>query len=126
MHLIDLVILDHGITVTPEQVSTVRGRSKRQAIARLVAERGDPLAWLRERGIRVALDTGFDRATTELLLGALGWRDTALDLQAGHNAGVRFNVGVLSGAHTRARLSAEPHTHLLATVADLPTLWSPG
>jgi phosphonatase-like hydrolase len=28
---------------------------------------------LRARGVRVALDTGFDRATTELLLRALGW-----------------------------------------------------
>ena len=48
--------------------------------------------------------------------------DTALDLQAGHNAGVRFNVGVLTGAHRRDVLAAEPHTHLLASVADLPTL----
>ena len=27
--------------------------------------------------------------------------DTTLDLQAGYNAGVRWNVGVLSGAHDR-------------------------
>jgi phosphoglycolate phosphatase-like HAD superfamily hydrolase len=45
--------------------------------------------------------------------------DTTLDLQAGHNAGVRYNVGVLSGAHDRAALAAEPHTHLLASVAEL-------
>jgi phosphonatase-like hydrolase len=121
-------------------------------------------AWLRGRGIRVALNTGFDRDTTRMLLAALGWEagtvdvivcgdevpqgrpapylifrcmeatgtisvgrvatvgDTALDLQAGHNAGVRFNVGVLTGAHGRDLLAAEPHTHLLASVADLPTL----
>jgi phosphoglycolate phosphatase-like HAD superfamily hydrolase len=48
--------------------------------------------------------------------------DTALDLRAGHNAGVRFNVGVLTGAHGRDVLAAEPHTHLLASVADIPTL----
>jgi hypothetical protein len=28
---------------------------------------------------------------------------------------------VLSGAHTRTQLEAEPHTQLLASVADLPT-----
>jgi len=48
--------------------------------------------------------------------------DTALDLRAGHNARVRFNVGVLSGAHGRDLLAAEPRTHLLASVADLPAL----
>ena len=121
-------------------------------------------AWLRDRGIRVALNTGFDRDTTQMLLTALGWvahtvdgivcgddvpqgrpapylifrcmeatgavsvgrvanvGDTALDLRAGHNARVRFNVGVLSGAHGRDLLAAEPHTHLLASVADLPAL----
>jgi phosphoglycolate phosphatase-like HAD superfamily hydrolase len=45
-----------------------------------------------------------------------------LDLQAGRNAGVRFNIGVLCGAHDRDVLAAEPHTHLLASVADLPAL----
>ena len=120
---------------------------------------------LRERGIRIALNTGFDRETTELLLGALGWvdgivdavvcgndvtegrpapyliframeaagatdvhavasvGDTTLDLQAGYNAGVRWNVGVLSGAHDRQRLESVPHTHLVPSVAELPGLW---
>ena len=121
--------------------------------------------WLRERGVRVALNTGFDRETTELLLGALGWADgivdavacgddvpqgrpapyliframetagassvhrvanvgdTTLDLQAGHNAGVRWNIGVLSGAHDRKTLESVPHTHLLPSVADVTRLW---
>ena len=107
--------------------------------AQAVPGAGDVFAWLRGRGIRVALNTGFDRDTTRMLLAALGWDagtvdaivcgdevpqgrpapylifrcmeatgtvsvgrvanvgDTALDLQAGHNAGVRFNVGVLIG-----------------------------
>ena len=132
--------------------------------ARAVPGAGDVFAWLRGRGIRVALNTGFDRDTTQMLLAALGWAahtvdaivcgdevpqgrpapylifrcmeatgavsvgrvanvgDTVLDLRAGHNASVRFNVGVLSGAHGRDLLAAEPHTHLLASVADLPTL----
>ena len=191
-------LAEHGIALTPEQVSAVRGASKRQAIAELVEAHGGPgvrghanavyaafrshlerrfaqgvrpldgaagtIAWLRERGVRVALTTGFDRDITDLLLRALAWRgavdavvcgdevprgrpapyliframeatgvdsvhhvasvgDTALDLRAGHNAGVRLNVGVLSGAHTRAQLEREPHTHLLPSVADLPALW---
>ena len=130
----------------------------------VVAGASDVFAWLRSRNIRVALNTGFDRDTTRMLLAALGWDagavdaivcgddvpqgrpapymifrcmeatgtfnvdrvanvgDTALDLQAGHNAGVHFNVGVLTGAHNHHVLAAEPHTHLLASVANLPTL----
>jgi phosphonatase-like hydrolase len=49
--------------------------------------------------------------------------DTVLDLQAGANAGVRWNIGVLSGAHSRAQLEAAPHTVLLPSVAELPALW---
>jgi phosphoglycolate phosphatase-like HAD superfamily hydrolase len=50
--------------------------------------------------------------------------DTALDLRAGHSAGVRWNIGVLTGAHERSRMAAEPHTHLLASVAELPALFA--
>lgn len=49
--------------------------------------------------------------------------DTALDLEAGHRAGVRWNVGVLSGAHDRVTLEHAPHTHVLDSVADLSRLW---
>ena len=120
--------------------------------------------WLRGRGIRAALNTGFDRDTAKMLLETLGWNkgtvdavvcgddvargrpapdmilrcmeltgvasaasvasvgDTMLDLQAGRNAGVRYNIGVLTGAHGRETLAAQPHTHLLESVADLPAL----
>lgn len=121
-------------------------------------------AWLRARGVRIALNTGFDSAITGLLLTALRWSkvadavvcgddvargrpapdlilrameltgmtnpgrvanvgDTILDLEAGSQAGVRFNVGVLSGAHDRGRLEKAPHTHLLPDVGELPSLW---
>lgn len=121
---------------------------------------------LRENGVRVALNTGFDRATARLLLDALSWTDalvdavvcgdevtlgrpapfmiframeatgatsvhkvanvgdTKLDLQAGHNAGVGWNIGVLTGAHDRRSLEAAPHTHLLPSVAELTGLWT--
>lgn len=189
---------EFGIDVTPEHVHAVRGASKREAIARLVAGHGksgnagmvydafrsrleeeyaagvqsipgaeQTFAWLREHGVRVALNTGFDRDITDLLMRALGWRDavdtvvcgddvpegrpaphlihrameetktresryvanvgdTTLDLQAGRNAGVRYNVAVLTGAHTRAQLEAQRPTHLIASVTEIPTLWSKG
>jgi phosphonatase-like hydrolase len=125
----------------------------------------DVFDWLRRRGVRIALNTGFDRTITGLLLDALGWRegvvdavvcgdevrqgrpapylvframeatgaasvhrvmnvgDTELDLRAGWNAGVGWNVGVTSGAHARERLERAPHTHLIESVASLPALW---
>jgi phosphoglycolate phosphatase len=48
--------------------------------------------------------------------------DTVLDLRPGHHAGVRFNVGVRSGAHNRQSLEGAPHTHVIASVADLPSI----
>lgn len=125
----------------------------------------ETIRWLRGRGIRVALNTGFDREIVALLLDALGWAeglvdavvcgddvregrpapyllframeatgaadvrrvvnvgDTELDLRAGWNAGVGWNVGVTSGAHPRERLERAPHTHLIDSVAALPQLW---
>ncbi len=121
-------------------------------------------AWLRERGIKLALNTGFDRDTMQLLQDALGWQavadavicsddvlqgrpapymiframeacgvanvrqvlnvgDTVADLQAAFNAGVAVSVGVLSGAHQRAQLAAEPHTYLINSIEKLPELW---
>ena len=121
--------------------------------------------WLQKRGVQIALNTGFDRTITELLVNSMKWEsdlinavvcgddvalgrpapyliframemagvnsvhqvttvgDTVLDLQAGQNAGVRYNIGVLSGAHAREQLEREPHTHLLSSVAILPALW---
>ncbi|KPJ61576.1 MAG: hypothetical protein AMJ46_00250 [Latescibacteria bacterium DG_63] len=49
--------------------------------------------------------------------------DTTVDLQAGHNAGVRWNIGVLSGAHDKQVLQQAPHTDLLLHVGELPSLW---
>lgn len=122
---------------------------------------------LRRAGVRVALNTGFDRALAGHLLGVLGWTaladavvcgdevaagrpapdlvhaamartgitdaavvanvgDTTLDLGAGAAAGVGWNIGVWSGAHDRARLLTAPHTHLCASVAEVPALFGVG
>ena len=35
--------------------------------------------WLRSRGVRVALNTGFDRETAQMLLEALGWHEGIAD-----------------------------------------------
>jgi phosphonatase-like hydrolase len=48
--------------------------------------------------------------------------DTSSDLIAGTRAGASVVVGVLSGAHARAELSAAPHTHLIGSVTELPAL----
>lgn len=50
--------------------------------------------------------------------------DTVSDLQAGANAGTGFNIGVLSGAHSREQLQRAPHSALIASVAELPGLLS--
>jgi phosphonatase-like hydrolase len=139
--------------------------SYRERGVEAVAGAREAFARLRSRGVRVALDTGFERPIVELLLGALGWLDgvvdavvtvddvahgrpspdliraamaatgagdpgrvaafgdTALDLEAGARAGVRWNVGVLSGAHDRATLERCPHTHLIDSVASLGEIW---
>jgi len=48
--------------------------------------------------------------------------DTPLDLQAGARAGVLGVIGVLSGIHDADRLRRESPNHLIASVADLPSL----
>ena len=129
-----------------------------------IAGVAETFGWLARRSVRLALNTGFERAIALPVLAMLGWDigvfaaivcadevprgrpapdmiheamirtginarpdrvanvgDTVLDLRAAHAARVRWNLGVLSGAHTREQLEAEPHTQLLASVADLPT-----
>lgn len=182
----------NGITLSPDEITRVRGASKREAIRRLLpdgtntdvdrvfaefrknlartyAARGvDAIAGaaevfseLRRRTVKVALTTGFDRDTALLLLSAVGWTratvdvvvcgddvaagrpapdmivlamrlagvtdpsrvanvgDTALDLESAARAGVKWNIGVLSGAHAKEALERAPHTHLVDSVADL-------
>lgn len=120
---------------------------------------------LRGAGIKVAIDTGFSRDITIVLLDRLGWAerglidasitsdevprsrphpdmierlmarlgitdagrvakvgDTPADLEEGHNAGCGLVIGVTGGTHTREQLAEFPHTHLIATVANLPAL----
>lgn len=121
--------------------------------------------WCKERGVKIALSSGFDRGLVEILVGRLGWQglfdrvlaaddapagrpapyliframidlgvhdvgrvavvgDTTLDLQAAGNAGVRWVVGVSSGAAPVEVLGATRHTHLLPSVASLPAIFA--
>ncbi len=166
-----LELLQHG----PDLQERAKQKYARfcERLSRLFRSRGirpvqgarDTFAWLRHRGIRIAINTGFNREIMNLLLSSLGWTadvidatvcvddvpegrpapfmiframeasrvvsvnrvanigDTVFDIQAGHNGGVRWNIGVLSGAHPRELLIGERPTHLLASVADLPLFW---
>jgi phosphonatase-like hydrolase len=158
---------DHGSRSAAVYASFQRELGERYAATGVHAVAGaeDAFRWLSSRHVRIALNTGFDRRITEMLLDRLGWRtpfadaivcgddvargrpapdlirlamertsttdpgrvanvgDTTLDLQAAHAARVRWNVGVLSGAHPLPRLQTAPHTHLLDSVAALPSLF---
>jgi phosphoglycolate phosphatase len=41
-----------------------------------IAGAAHTFAWLKNRGIKVALNTGFDRTITDLIVDAVGWRDS--------------------------------------------------
>ena len=194
-----------GLELSHEAVSEVRGRSKAEAIASIVAAHmGDNphvsqtvgtiyatfqqllqesyaknplpvpgarkvLDGLRDVGVDVVLSTGLDRVTADGLLQGLDWSDaefsgmvtgddvrhgrpapdliheamrlvgesesravlavgdTVSDLDAAYAAGVGWNVGVLTGAHSLERLCGSPHSVILNSVADLPEwLWEVG
>jgi len=189
-----------GVQLTSTDVSSVRGKSKREAIQELLLKHaGDKFAehrsdvvyaafkaqllecyrqgpvsaidgaeetfdWCRSHSIRTSLTTGFDHELAAVLIDKLGWLelvdalvcnddvsagrpapdlilaamsrlkladvarvasvgDTVSDLEAGANAGTRWNIGVLSGAHSKQQLSAAPHTALIDSVANLPELF---
>lgn len=48
--------------------------------------------------------------------------DTPSDLQEGTAAGCSLVIGVTNGTHTREQLAAHPHTHLVASLRELPAL----
>lgn len=122
-------------------------------------------ARLKQAGIQVAVDTGFSRDITRIVLDRLGWEkrgliqgsitsdevkrgrphpdmiqalmarlhvkdtkevakigDTPSDLEEGTNAECGMVVGVTKGSHTREQLQPYPHTHLIGTIAEFPTL----
>jgi len=186
-----------GVILSDEEIQSVRGRSKREAISDLLThhlsaaderrlatgvyndfqrilikryeEHGvepvdgadETFEWLRKHDVKVALSTGFDRALADLLLQMIGWDksidavvcnedvhrgrpapylvframewtgcecvrrvavvgDTVSDLQAASNAGARWSIAVLSGAHSESQLKSCPHSEIIASVRELP------
>jgi phosphoglycolate phosphatase len=96
------VLAAEGIRSTPEEISRVRGAAKREAFRQLASEAAqaerlyerfiegirerytispprevagtsNTFAWLRQQGVNLALNTGFERETVVMLLSALGW-----------------------------------------------------
>ena len=63
-----------------------------------------------------------ERARVTSVAEVMAVGDTVLDLHAGTNAGAGAVVGVLTGAGTLDQLKSQPHTHILPSVAALPTL----
>jgi phosphonatase-like hydrolase len=118
---------------------------------------------LRAHRIKVFLDTGFDRLTTDTILNRMQWRshldgsvssdevingrpfpdliyramelsgvtevsavakvgDTPSDLEEGTAAGCGFVIGVTTGATSPQILANSPHTHLIKSLIELPTI----
>jgi hypothetical protein len=100
----------NGVQITEEELQPWRGASKRLAIRRL---------------LECHSSAAPSEAQVEKVHGDfhdhLRHQFEAEGLQV--IAGVRHIVGVLSGAHSRERLSQAPHTSIVGSVADLPGLW---
>lgn len=166
------ILEELGADTSAEHVKDVYGgfhqrlvEAYRATPPRLIAGVPEALTELRSRGVKVALQTGYDREVAQLILDAVGWKvgvdidalvtsdtvpasrpapyliframeatgvtdvrrvltagDTPNDLGAGTNAGAGFVVGVTTGAFTAEQLAAHPHTHVLASTAELPSL----
>ena len=50
--------------------------------------------------------------------------DTVSDLQAADNAGVRWCIGVLSGAHSKIQLKSCPNSEIICSVKELPSIFN--
>ncbi|MGD9720516.1 MAG: HAD hydrolase-like protein [Pirellulales bacterium] len=77
-------------------------------------QRGRPHADMVQKAMR---DLGIRDAARVAKVG-----DTPADLEEGTNAGCGLVIGVTGGSHTAAQLEPFAHTHLVATVADVPAL----
>lgn len=66
--------------------------------------------------------TALMRTETDSVSSMIVLGDTSSDVISGLRAGARASIGVLTGAHDTAQLSAAGATHILNSVADLPTL----
>ncbi|MGI8312255.1 HAD family hydrolase [Saccharopolyspora hattusasensis] len=65
--------------------------------------------------LSAALAVGVDAVSRIAVVG-----DTVNDLRTAANAGAGAAIGVLTGAHDRARLETVPHTAIVDSIADVP------
>jgi 2-aminoethylphosphonate-pyruvate transaminase len=74
---------------------------------------GDVLRWLRSQGVKVALDTGFARAITQVIVDRFGWQGDAVDLTISSDevprgrphADMVERAMILAGVSERARVA---------------------
>lgn len=66
--------------------------------------------------------TALMRTETDSVSSMIVLGDTSSDIISGLRAGARASIGVLTGAHDTAQLSAAGATHILGSVAELPNL----
>ena len=120
---------------------------------------------LRELGIKVVLNTGYNHVTANLLIQKLNWKqdvnydllvtssdvaknrpqpdmilfameklnihdassvikvgDSTIDIEEGRNAGCKYNIGVTTGAHTKAELLTANPDYIFDNIYDLKAL----
>ncbi|MFK7922606.1 MAG: HAD hydrolase-like protein [Bacteroidia bacterium] len=70
-----------------------------------------------DMGLKLMAQLGIDDPQQLVKVG-----DTASDLGEGAALGVAYNIGVCSGAYSREQLAAEPHTHILDSIRELPAV----
>lgn len=96
----DAVLVNDAFEAAYAEIAAVEGVRAIDGAEALLRE-------LRESGVKIALATGFSRATQDVLLDALGWRDL---------------VGVVTGAHDALTLTDAGADVVLDSVANLPEL----
>lgn len=83
--LAEILQKTHGRMATVDEVGKLFADFQQELAARYdgtvkeVSGASATFAWLREQGIKVALNTGFERETVNLLLDALGWTVGVVD-----------------------------------------------
>ena len=120
---------------------------------------------LRDMGIKVVLNTGYNHATASLLIQKLNWElglhydllvtasdvtknrpnpdmillameklnivdaasvikvgDSTIDIEEGRNAGCLYNIGVTTGAHTKAELLTANPNYIFDNIYDLKSV----
>ena len=170
---IKVLMEEAGLDPTVEQIDTIHRRFRERMLdyyrtdpdVKEVEGASDLFRTLKASGIKVALDTGFDRMIVDTLVERMGWTpelldatiasdevergrphpdlvyramellgiedvkdvakvgDTPSDLGEGTAAGCGWVIGVTEGTHSRELLEPHPHTHLVGSIRDLPTLF---